>query len=32
MKRNGHDLADHFPLAAAAIEALPVRCRVIDGL
>jgi bifunctional non-homologous end joining protein LigD len=29
--RNGHDLADRFPLAAAAIEALPVRSCVIDG-
>jgi bifunctional non-homologous end joining protein LigD len=29
--RNGHDLADRFPLAAAAIEALPVRSCVVDG-
>ena len=29
--RNGNDLADRFPLAAAAIEALPVRSCVIDG-
>jgi bifunctional non-homologous end joining protein LigD len=29
--RNGHDLADRFPLATAAIEALPVRSCVIDG-
>jgi bifunctional non-homologous end joining protein LigD len=29
--RNGHDLADRFPLAAPAIEALPVRSCVIDG-
>jgi len=29
--RNGHDLAGRFPLAAAAIEALPVRSCVIDG-
>ena len=29
--RNGHDLADRFPLIAEAIEALPVRSCVIDG-
>jgi ATP-dependent DNA ligase len=29
--RNGHDLADRFPLAAEAIEALPVRSCLIDG-
>jgi bifunctional non-homologous end joining protein LigD len=29
--RNGRDLADRFPLAAAAIEALPVQSCVIDG-
>jgi bifunctional non-homologous end joining protein LigD len=29
--RDGHDLADRFPLAAEAIEALPVRSCVIDG-
>jgi hypothetical protein len=29
--RNGHDLADRFPLAASAIEALPVKSCVIDG-
>ncbi len=29
--RNGRDLADRFPLAAAAIEALPIRSCVIDG-
>src|SRR5262245_33558126 len=29
--RNGRDLADRFPLAAEAIEALPVRSCVIDG-
>lgn len=29
--RNGHDLADRLPLAADAIEALPVRACVIDG-
>jgi bifunctional non-homologous end joining protein LigD len=28
---NGRDLADCFPLAAAAIEALPVRSCVVDG-
>ena len=31
LTRNGHDLADRFPLAAEAIEALPVRSCVIDG-
>jgi bifunctional non-homologous end joining protein LigD len=29
--RNGHDLADRFPLAAAAITALPVKSCVVDG-
>ena len=29
--RNGNDLGDRFPLAAAAIEELPVRSCVIDG-
>jgi bifunctional non-homologous end joining protein LigD len=29
--RNGHDLANRFPLAEAAIEALPVRSCVVDG-
>lgn len=29
--RNGHDLGDRFPVAAEAIEALPVRSSVIDG-
>jgi bifunctional non-homologous end joining protein LigD len=29
--RNGHDLADRFPLVTEAIEALPVRSCVIDG-
>jgi bifunctional non-homologous end joining protein LigD len=29
--RNGHDIADRFPLAAAAIDALPVRSCVVDG-
>src|ERR1700733_12146085 len=31
LTRNGNDLGDRFPLAAAAIEALPVRSCVIDG-
>ena len=29
--RNGYDLAAHFPLAAAAIAALPARSCVVDG-
>jgi bifunctional non-homologous end joining protein LigD len=29
--RNGHDLGDRFPVAAEAIETLPVRSCVIDG-
>jgi ATP-dependent DNA ligase len=29
--RNGHNFADRFPRIADAIEALPVRSRVIDG-
>ena len=29
--RNGHDLAARFPLAAAAIAALPARSCVVDG-
>jgi len=29
--RNGRDLADRFPLAAEAIEVLPIRSCVIDG-
>ena len=29
--RNGHDLADRFPLIAEAIEALPIRSCVVDG-
>jgi ATP-dependent DNA ligase len=29
--RNGYELADRFPLAAEAIEELPVRSCVIDG-
>ena len=31
LTRNGHDFADRFPLAAEAIEALPIRSCVIDG-
>jgi bifunctional non-homologous end joining protein LigD len=31
LTRNGHDFADRFPLAAEAIEALPVRSCVVDG-
>jgi bifunctional non-homologous end joining protein LigD len=31
LTRNGHDFADRFPLAAAAIATLPVRSCVIDG-
>ena len=31
LTRNGNDLGDRFPLAAAAIEALPIRSCVIDG-
>jgi bifunctional non-homologous end joining protein LigD len=31
LTRNGNDLGDRFLLAAAAIEALPVRSCVIDG-
>jgi bifunctional non-homologous end joining protein LigD len=29
--RNGHDLANRFPLAAEAVAALPVRSCVTDG-
>jgi bifunctional non-homologous end joining protein LigD len=29
--RNGHDLADRFPLATAAVAALPVKSCVIDA-
>jgi bifunctional non-homologous end joining protein LigD len=29
--RNGHDLADRFPLVTTAIEELPVKSCVIDG-
>jgi ATP-dependent DNA ligase len=28
--RNGHDLANRFPLAAEAVAALPVRSCVTD--
>jgi len=31
ISRNGYDLADRFPLIAAAIEQLPIRSCVIDG-
>jgi bifunctional non-homologous end joining protein LigD len=31
ISRNGHDLADRFPLAAEAVAALPVRSCVIDA-
>jgi bifunctional non-homologous end joining protein LigD len=31
LTRYGRDLADRFPVAAAATEALPVRSCVIDG-
>ena len=31
MTRNGYDFADRFPIAAEAIEALPIRSCVIDG-
>jgi bifunctional non-homologous end joining protein LigD len=31
LTRNGRDLAERFPLATAAIAALPVRSCVIDG-
>jgi ATP-dependent DNA ligase len=29
--RNGHDLADRFPLVTTAIEELPVKSCVIDS-
>ncbi len=29
--RNGHDFTHHFPLAAAAVTALPARSFLIDG-
>jgi len=28
---NGYDFADRFPLAAAAVAALPARSCVVDG-
>jgi bifunctional non-homologous end joining protein LigD len=31
LTRNGNDLADRFPLALAAIAALPIKSCVIDG-
>jgi ATP-dependent DNA ligase len=31
ISRNGHDLTYRFPLAAAAVSALPVRSCLIDG-
>ena len=31
LTRNGHDFAGRFPLAAAAVAALPVRSCLIDG-
>ena len=31
LTRNGYDLAERLPLAAAAIAALPVRSCVVDG-
>ena len=31
MTRNGYDFAGRFPLAMAAVGALPVRSWVIDG-
>src|SRR5271168_187936 len=31
ISRNGHDLTYRFPLAAAAVAALPVRSCLIDG-
>src|ERR1700761_3382697 len=29
--RNGHDLADRFPLATVAITALPIKSCVVDA-
>jgi ATP-dependent DNA ligase len=29
--RNGYNFADRFPLVVAAVAALPVRSRLIDG-
>jgi bifunctional non-homologous end joining protein LigD len=31
LSRNGNDLTDRFPLAAAAVLALPVRSCVVDA-
>ena len=31
LTRNGHDFAGQFPLAAAAVAALPARSCLIDG-
>src|SRR4029077_18624797 len=31
LTRNGHDFAGRFPLAAAAVAALPARSCLIDG-
>jgi ATP-dependent DNA ligase len=31
LTRNGHDFAGRFPLAAAAVAALPARFCLIDG-
>ena len=31
LTRNGHDLADRFPLIAEAIEGFPIRSCVVDG-
>jgi bifunctional non-homologous end joining protein LigD len=31
LTRNGHDFAERFPLAAAAVAALPARSCLIDG-
>jgi ATP-dependent DNA ligase len=31
ISRNGHNLAERFPLATAAIEELSIRSCVIDG-
>ena len=31
LTRNGHDFAGRFPMAAAAVAALPARSCLIDG-
>ena len=31
LSRKGHDFAGRFPLAAAAVAALPARSCIIDG-